>query len=80
MDTILDEGICVPVGVSVSAVKAGGCCDVIGEVEPLLRLLVMHLDIMQNSRGRCETNICLTRKEKFPLYELYSVITHTDPF
>lgn len=29
MDTILDEGICVPVGVSVSALKAVGCCDVI---------------------------------------------------
>lgn len=65
MDTKLDEGVCVPVDVSVRALMAGGCCDVIGEVEPLLQLLDMHQDIKQNSRGRCETNICLTRKEKF---------------
>lgn len=54
---MLDEGSCVPVGGSVSALKAGSCCDVIRsrkteEVEPLLQFLVMLQDRMQISVGK----------------------------
>lgn len=55
--TMLVEGICVPVGFSVSALKADGCCDVnrqgkTGEVEPLLQFLVMFQDVMQISKRK----------------------------